>query len=71
MLLKAFTQIILQLLGADGRNHYTPLMVGGKPYQTRQELQPMTFFSHLQVPGQVLLPMEHLNMLYSMVPYTD
>jgi hypothetical protein len=45
VLLKGFTQIIL-LFCADGRNHYTPFLVGGKTVQTRQELQPMTFFQY-------------------------
>ena len=30
VLLMAFTEILLPVPGADGKNHYVPLLVGGK-----------------------------------------
>ena len=61
VLLKAFTEILprFQVLMVKTIIQLYWLVVN--LYQTRQELQPMIFFSHQQVPGQLLLPMEQLN----------
>ena len=70
VLLKVFTetQLRFRVLMVETTIHL--LLVGGKTVQNQTRVTTNDLFFTAGT-GQVLLPMEHLNMLYSMVLYTD